>query len=186
MAHYKRELGEDEPYTEYTTQLFNVCYRVKAKTEFGPIVLAENILGMLEATLALAKWENLAFIVDEPEILIDVAEDGKNPPDVELPTPPNAQVLESVWQPDMLKWMNEGDRTQVTDYLKKVLFTLLLTATIDPLDDLETEFERWYREDAPTRALGTSPISIALTDILGDNKYELAYWCNTATPQQVQ
>lgn len=170
----KRRLGEDEPYTECTTQLFNVCYRVKAQNQFGPIVLAENILGMLEATLALAKWENLAFIVDELKILVDVAEHGKNPPDVELPASPSAQVLESVWRPDMLKWMNEGDRSRVTDYLKKVLFTLLLTATIDPFDDLKTEFERWYREGAPTRALGTSPISIALTDILGDNKYELA------------
>ena len=182
----KKRSGENEPYREYATQLFNVTYRVRAKNEFGPIVLAENILGVIEATLALAKWEHLAFIVDEVEILVDVAEDGKNPPDVELLGPPHTQVLESVWAPGMLRWMNEGDRNRIIDYLKHVFFALLLTTTIDPIDDVTTEIERWYKEDAPTRAFGTSPISIALMTVLGDNKYDLAYWCKAAPTSKVQ
>ena len=182
----KRHSGEHESYTECTTQLFDVRYRVKVKNKFGPIVLAENILGVLEAILSLAKWENLAFIVDEVDILVDMAEDGNNPPDVEMPTWENAQVLESVWAPDMLAWMNEGDRDRVSEYLRKVLFTLILTATADPLDDLKAEFQRWYNEDAPTRALGTSPISIALRDLLGENDYDLAYWCEAASAPEVQ
>ncbi len=171
------ESGDDANFTECATQLFNVWYRVKAKNAFGPIVLAENILGMLEATLALAKWENLAFIVNEVEILVDVSKEGKCPSDVEYSDPQGSQVLELVWAPDMLKWMNECDRRRVTDYLQKVLFTVLLAATVDPIDDLRKEIDSWYRQDAPTRALGTSPISVPLMDILGDDKYDLAHWC---------
>jgi len=182
----KIESGENGPYSDCTTRLFNVSYRVRAKNAFGPIVLAENILGVLEATLALAKWETLAFIVEAVDIVVDITEDGKNPPKVEFPVPPNTPVLKSVWAPDMLQWLNKGDPHRVTEYLKQVLFTLLLTTTIDPFDDLKVEFQRWCSEDAPTRALGTSPISIALRDVLGDDKYDLASWCKTSSPPQIQ
>ncbi len=45
-----------------------VTYRLKSKNSFSTIAFAEDLLSSIEAALALAQWENLAFIIDEIDI----------------------------------------------------------------------------------------------------------------------
>jgi hypothetical protein len=175
---------EIRPYQKFETTIMNVSYHVTARNDFGSIAFAENLLGIIEAALALAKWENLAFIVDEVKVVVDVDASGDNPPplDLEMPDPKGYYLI---WKPDMLEWLKKTDRKQVHDYLMKFLLRLLLGITIDPKDDLTHELERWYEEGTFNRALGMSPTSIALMDLIGKERYELSYWCKPATPPQV-
>lgn len=174
-----------EGYLELSTTLFGVRFSVETQNQFGAILLAENILGVLEATLALARWEHLAFIVDHVKIRISVDESGQAPPGVLPPSPSAPDTLTLTWSPELLDWMNRGSRQAAIEHLKQIFFMVLLITTIDPLPDLEEEFSRWMEEDAPTRAFGTSPISIAMSDIVGETLYDLAYWCKAPTSPKV-
>lgn len=181
-----RASGETGKYVWCEASILGVSYRVRAINQFGPIAFAENLLGVLEATLARAAWENLAFIVDEVEIHVEVDKQGKNPPLIEFPAGLKSQVFESIWAPDMLTWINSGDRERVVQYLKQVFFSLLLSTTIDPREELQAELKVWYNEEAPSRAFGTSPITIALVDVIGDDKYDPAYWCEGSAASQIR
>ena len=174
-------IGETRSYCEYETTIMGVGYRVTARNNFGSIAFSENLLGVIEAALALAKWENLAFIVDEVKVVVDVDASGDNPPFLDLGMPPDPEGYFLVWKPDMLEWLRKTDPKQIRDYLMKFLFKLLLDITIDPKDDLTQEFERWHDEGTFNRALGMSPTSILLMDLIGKDRYDLSYWCNPAT-----
>lgn len=179
-------LGANTEYLELCSELFGVNYRIKCRNDLGTIVIAENILGVLEATMSIAKWENLAFIVHECCVLVDAHEEGTNPPRIELQEVQSAQELKSIWAPEFLDWMNKGERTRVREYFEQFLITILLASTIDSPEDIESEIKRWMGEDARTRAFGTTPISIALVDMIGDMKYDLAYWCKATTPPPIR
>ena len=51
---------------------------IRCRNKTGPLLFAEDLLGVLESAFALAKWENLAFIVDEVKVFIDETNDGEN------------------------------------------------------------------------------------------------------------
>jgi len=176
--------GKPRPYQRFETAIMNVSYRVTVRNNIGCIAFAENLLGIIEAALVLAKWENLAFIVDEVKVVVDIDASGDNPPLLDLNMPPDPEGYYLVWKPDMLEWLRKTDRKQVHDYLMKLLLKLLLDITIDPRNDLTQELERWYEEGTFSRALGMSPTSIALMDLIGKERYELSYWCKpTASPE---
>lgn len=162
-------------YQEFETTTMNVSYCIRASDNFGPIVFAENLIGVIEAALALAKWENLAFIVDEVKVFIDIDTSGNNPPLLNLETPPDSEGYSLVWKPDMLEWLNTADRKEVHDFLMRFLLKLLLDITIDPIVDIEQELNQWHEEGAFSRAIGMSPTSIALTNIIGEEQYELRF-----------
>jgi hypothetical protein len=63
--------GQTHPYCEFKTTIMGVTYRLKSKNSFGSIVFSEDLISSIEAALALARWENLAFIIDEIEISVD-------------------------------------------------------------------------------------------------------------------
>jgi hypothetical protein len=149
---------------------------LKTRNYLGPILFSENLLGIIESALALAEWSNLAFIVDEVDFLVDVKESGNNPPKLNWGGLPSPFGYEFIWSPDMLKWFNQSGRSEITTYLMEFLLKLLLDITIDPLDDLKKEMDRWHKEDTFSRAIGTSPTSIAIIDILGDKCYDLRNW----------
>lgn len=176
---------ETRPYQKFETTIMNVSYHVTARNNFGSIAFAENLLGIIETALALAKWENLAFIVDEVKIVVDVDASGNNPPPLDLEMPPDPEGYYLIWKPDMLEWLRKTDRKQVHDYFMKFLLKLLLDITIDPKDDLTQELERWYHEGTFNRAIGMSPTSIALMDLIGKERYEFSYWRKPAASPQV-
>lgn len=177
--------GETRSYWNYESTIMGVTYRLKARNYLGPILFSENLLGIIEAALSLARWENLAFIVEEVNFLIDIKESGKNPPNLDLEAPPDPRGYQFLWLPGMLKWLNETDRAEVTDFLMQFLLKLLMDITIDPFDDLKQELDTWHKEDTFSRALGSSPTSIAIMDIIGKEPYELGYWCNTTAPSEI-
>ncbi len=61
-----------------------VKYVVETCPDFGAITFAENLLGVIEAMLAVADWRNLAFIVDEMKINVCITSDGASPPEPRL------------------------------------------------------------------------------------------------------
>jgi hypothetical protein len=180
-----RLAGEAPRHAQYTTAIMGVRYCIDVVNEFGPIGFAENLLGIIEAALSLAKWENLAFIVDQVQIEIALSDSGTNPPPFALPPPPAAQVYKLAWGSDMLKWLAEVPQDAAVDYFKKVLLSLLLSTTIDPLADLTDELRRWDSEDTFSRALGTSPTIGALTDLVRAEQYDLRHWCKASASSPV-
>jgi len=167
---------ETAPYRKFETTIMNVKYRVTTRNQFGPMAFAENLLGVIEAALALAKWENLAFIVDEVNFVIDIDATGNNPPLLEFDKPPDPDGYYLIWKPDMIEWFKKTDHEEVGRYFMQLLFKILLDITIDPLEDLREEFDRWHQEETFSRAIGMSPTCIALFDLLGEGNYEIRNW----------
>ena len=135
----------------------DVVFRVKANNNFGTISFSENLLGIIEAALALARWENIAFVVDEVNLFVNIDELGSNPPKFDLDRPPNPGGYKLIWKPDMVSWLYKNGRKEVGGYLMQFLLKLLFDITIDPMDDLKKEFDHWNESDTFIRAIGTSP-----------------------------
>jgi len=174
---------ETAPYREFETTMMGVKYAVKTRNNFGPLVFAENLLGIIEAALALAKWENMAFIVEKVNFVVDIDASGNNPPPIELTGLSDSDSCILIWKPDMVDWLCKTDTKKTGDYFMQLLLNLLFRITIDPLEDLQRELEKWHKEDTFSRAIGTSPTCLALLDIIGENAYELRHWYKTpATP----
>jgi hypothetical protein len=176
----KEVTGETRTYCNYETSVMGIRFRLTTRNSFGPIAFSENLLGIIEAALASARWENLAFVVDAVHILVDVDESGQNPPPLALDVPPEPGGYRFIWRPDMLEWLNITERERVCNYLMQLLLKLMFDITIDPMEDLVKELDYWGKEHTFSRSLGTSPTSIALEDLLGKDRYELAHWCNPA------
>jgi hypothetical protein len=175
----------DDSFVRLETTLFEVRYVVSVRNQFGPTIFSENLLGVLEAALATAKWENLAFVVDTVELIVDCDDSGENPPVPSVLAPPNPQELRLLWKPDMLQYLNGPKRSETIVYLESLLLRLLLTSTIDPMPDLERELQSWHTEQSFSRALSASPISIQTVDLIGEHQYGLPYWSKRPSPPTV-
>jgi hypothetical protein len=177
----------NEQYITYYTKIMGVEYRIKSRNDFPTLVLAENLLGIIEAAFALARWENLAFIVDRFDILLDIDDTtGKTPPESRfLERADNDDGHPLIWKTDMLEWLNRGPRREVGDYLNQFLFHLLFSITIDPQQDLEEELDHWHQEETFERALGLSPTCIIVDDLIGKAKYGIEGWRNPAATSQL-
>jgi hypothetical protein len=173
---------ESRTICKFQTRLFGVKYQIRCRNKIGPLLFAENLLGVLESALALAKWENLAFIVEEVNIFIDEAADGESPPKNDWEHFGVSGEQKLIWKPDLVEWM----RTNVSsfrEFLHQLLLRILAATTIDPLKDLERELDIWHKEKSFERALTSSPTSIGLVDLLGKDCYDLNNWINgTPTP----
>ncbi|MGD0650347.1 MAG: hypothetical protein ABSA97_04280 [Verrucomicrobiia bacterium] len=168
----------------FSTKLFGVTYRIRCRNKLGPLLFTENLLGVLESALALVKWENFAFIVDEVKIYVDEDDVGSNPPPLKLEHFGSAKEQKIIWKPDMLEWMRLN-RAEFCDYMLGFLLQLLIATTIDPIKDLKKELETLKAEKSFERALATSPTSMAILDLLGKDKYDLNNWINSAPTQTV-
>jgi hypothetical protein len=177
--------GDTKPRCIYQTSIMGVHYRMTCDNHFGAIAFSENLMGMLEAALAVAAWENLAFIVDSVDMKVSVRAGGRNPPPLALSEPPSPQGYEFVWKSDMLSWMRTIDRKTFSDYLLQFLLKLLMDITVDPMEDLEQELNRWNDEHVFSLALGTSPTAIAVTHLLGEDGYDFRLWHRTSASSSI-
>ena len=100
--------GQTEAMSVLEARMMGVRYRVESRTAFSTVTFAENLLGIIEAAFALANWENLAFIIDEVDILVDVSDRGSNPPAIDLETQTTRPAYEFLWRDDMLEWMRQS------------------------------------------------------------------------------
>jgi hypothetical protein len=158
-----------------STSLLGVDYRVNVRNEFGILLLAENLLAILEAALASARWENLAFIHDRFDLTLDVEGGGRNPPEIRFEQPHSRDGYRLVFGPGVLDWMNRGPRDGVSDFFGQFLFSVLLTTTIDPYDDLRAELDSWHHEEVFSRALAFSPLSTMAADLIGSRGYDIQH-----------
>jgi len=147
-------------------------------------LFVENLLGVLESALALAKWENLAFVVDEVVLFVDEDHSGKNPPDMKFGRSESISEEKLLWKPDMIEWMRTNP-VDLRNFLHSLLLHILFTTTIDPIKDLKQELATWNEQKSFERALNATPTSVAVIDLLGRDKYDLNHWINGATPQAV-
>ncbi len=169
---------------QFTTQLFGVTYRIRCRNKIGPLLFAENLLGVLESALALARWENLAFIVDEVKLFVDESPEGENPPKTDFEHFGCLREQKLIWKPDMLDWMRKNVAS-FRDFLLGLLLRILVASTIDPWKDLERELDDWHKEKSFERALNSSPTSVALLDLVGKDCYELNNWINGTTASKI-
>ena len=177
--------GQTHSYCEFKTDVLGVRYRIECRNTFGAILFAENLLGVIEAMYALAKWENLAFILDEIRFLVDEATTGKNPPEVEWNQVPPDGSYELILKHDSFEWLMTSNQKEICEWLHRFALKIVVDATIDPPDELFQELHRWGEEGTFDRALGTSPIGIVVANILGPELYDLNYWYRSATPPSV-
>lgn len=165
-------------------EVLGVKYRVRCRNSIGPTLITESLLGVLDAALADARWENFAFVFDEVRIYIDESEDGKNPPSLEKIKWDVVDELPQVWAPDTLQWIhdNQGEFHQ---YLISFLGMLVAAITIDPWEDLKRELKYWRKRGVFDRILIATRNSIALVDVVGRKKYDLNYWIKAAAAQEI-
>lgn len=172
--------GQHLSVSTYSTRLLGVDFILSVRNNYGAILLAENILSVLEAALAVAKWENLAFIVNSLKIHIEIDSRGQLPPEIDIKSLSRVDELHLQCPATILDWMNGKDREKVPDFLKHLLFAILIMLTIDPLDDLHEELKRWEKVNVFSRALSLCPLSLALIDLIGGNeRYGFSYWSKT-------
>lgn len=163
---------EFKEYKKINTEIMGVNYIVTTRNILGTILISENLLGIIEAALCLAKWENFAFIVDEVKFIVDTDDSGRNPPleIIETETDPRGYFL--IWKPDVLEYIKTSPR-EIQEFFKKFFFKILLDSTIDPTKDLKEEFERLHSEDTFSRAMSFTPTGRINLTILGDDYYDI-------------
>jgi hypothetical protein len=177
--------AETRTICEFKTKLFGVTYHIRCRNKLGPLLFAENFLGVLESAFALAKWENFAFVVDEVKIFIDESAEGENPPKTNFKHFGCVQEQKLIWKPDMIEWMRENVGP-FRKFLFRLLLEILFTSTIDPIDDIQKELDAWDKEKCFERALNSSPTSIALLDLLGPKKYDINNWISGAPASKIR
>jgi hypothetical protein len=170
------ELPETSPQIRYRTSVYGVQYTTNVANSYAPIAFAENLLGIIEAALALARWEDLAFVVDDVEFAIGMDLGGKSPPDLPVDKPPGPEGYRLVFGPDMLSWLQSSPQEGVGAYLQTALVMVLLHATVDPLEDIEAMLAQWHSEETFSRALGSSPTIHAVDQLLGADCCGIQHW----------
>jgi hypothetical protein len=142
------------------------------------------MLGVLDAALADARWENFAFIFDDVRFLVDETNEGKNPPSLEQIQWNVVAELPQVWTEDALQWIHDH-QSGFHEYLIVFLSLLITSITIDPWKDLKLELDHWGKRGVFDRILIATRNSIALTDVVGREKYDLNYWIKAAAAQEI-
>jgi hypothetical protein len=164
--------------------LLGVKYTFRCRNSIGPTSIAESMLGVLDAALADARWENFAFVFDDVRISVDEARDGKNPPSLEQIKWNVVAELPQVWAPDALQWIHDH-QSAFHEYLTVFLGLLISSITIDPWEDLKGEIDHWKKRGVFDRVIIAIRNSIALTDIVGREKYDPNYWIKAAAAQEI-
>jgi hypothetical protein len=176
--------GEMRYNSLFEHEILGVRYRVRCRNSIGPTLITESLLGVLDAAFADARWENFAFIFDEVCLHVDETSEGKNPPSLEPMRWNVVNELQQFWSPDALKWIHDN-RNSFHDHLVSFLSTLVVATTIDPWEDLKRELDYWHERGVFDRILVATQNSIALTDIVGREKYDLNYWIKAAAAQEI-
>src|SRR5207249_1281059 len=123
--------------------------------------ITESLLGVLDAALADARWENFAFVFDEVRIHVDETKEGKNPPSLETIQWNVIDELQQIWAIDAIQWIHDN-WSDFHQYLTSFLGVLIAAITIDPWDDLKRELKYWRKRGVFDRILIATHNSIAV------------------------
>src|SRR5262249_43988571 len=115
----------DAAFFTFSTNWFGVEYRITSRNSPGSVLLAENLLGILEAALAVARWENLAFIQERFELRVDISTNGKNPAEIDFIKPPRNGEFRLECGSDLFDWLCQGPREEMLDWVRYFLFSVL-------------------------------------------------------------
>jgi len=157
-------------------ELLGVKYEIRFQSSFGAALIAEGIIGMLDAAFALAKWQNFAIIYENVRIFVSSSAKGENPPVLRQPFNPMVE-LDQLWKDDVEVFIRTS-RGQLSEYLRHLLTLLLASITIDSMIDLKAEISRWQESGVFDRALLAVDSNIALCDLVGEKYYNLNFWFN--------
>ena len=175
---------EARSFVEFQTNIYGVTFKLRSRNRLGPVLFAENLLGVLEAVFAATEWANVAFGTDVVRLFVDEADDGDSPPKPNLFEKPWSEERRFVWKTGMSDWM-ENNIFPFRDYLMELAAGLFMAVTIDPDEDTEAEIKRWAEDDIVNSALFFSPTSLAIINLFGTEEYELSRWCNAASSQEM-
>jgi hypothetical protein len=103
-----RLCGEMRYNCTFEHEILGVKYRVRCRNSIGPTLITESILGVLDAALAHARWDNFAFVFDEVKIYVDETKEGNNPPSLEKIKWDVVDELPQIWASDALKWIHDN------------------------------------------------------------------------------
>jgi len=159
--------------------LDTLSFEILCGNSLGPQLIAENILGMLDAAFARAKVENFAIIHERITLEIVEDESGVNPPDLTKLMEGFMDPLQQVWKGSFPSWLI-NNRGLYGSYLSRFLKFFLFFSTIDPFEDVKKELDYWAKNGVFERALVSVHGSIALLDVLGKNSYDLDKWINAS------
>jgi len=179
-----RLCGEMRYNCTFEHEILGVKYKMRCRNSIGPTLIAESLLGALDAAFADARWENFAFVFDEVRIHVDETEEGQNPPSLETIKWNVVDELQQIWAPDAIQWIHDN-QNDYHQYLTSFLGMLTAAITIDPWEDLKCELKYWRKRGVFDRILIATRNSIALVDIVGREKYDLNYWIKAASAQEI-
>src|SRR5436190_917560 len=89
-------------------EILGVKYRLRCRNSIAPTLITESLLGVLDAALADARWENFAFVFDEVRIHVDETKEGKNPPSLETIQWNVIDELQQIWAIDAIQWIHDN------------------------------------------------------------------------------
>jgi hypothetical protein len=176
--------GETRSVCTYSTTIRGVCYTIRCRNKMGPILFAENLLGVIENFFALAKWENFAFVTEKVSIFVDEVPEGKSPPDINFEHFAHGREQRLLFALGLETWLLDH-RKQAADFLELLLLKIIFASTIDPHDDIEKELAEMHREATFDRALAFSPTAVAVLDLIQPKFYDINYWLNATSAQKI-
>lgn len=167
--------SETEEYWRGETTLLGVHFVARAKNNTAGVLIAENLLGILELVLSRARWENLAFTVDELEVTIELAASSANPPllTADLVSGPKPVVIS--FGSDAEQWMAQHSK-DAQRFMRDLLLNIVMSITMDPPDKLQAEFSRWEQSGMINSIAPVTPSSVLVRNLLGKLRYDIDSW----------
>jgi hypothetical protein len=172
-AHFKPIIGWDGEAATFATQISGIKFIIESPQDFGAISFSENLLGVIEAILALANLTKDAFVVDQVQIGVDIKDYGNNPPLPLIQMSSRTATIKLIWKPGVADWLASTDGDMIVDYFLAICRIVLEHASIHSGSGLKAKLAEWHKEGALDRALGTSPTMHAVDNLIGQDCYNL-------------
>lgn len=167
--------SETEEYWRGETTLLGVRFIVRARNNTAAVFFAENLLGSLELLLSRARWEDLAFSIDEFEVTIDLGASGANPPSVTPESLSGAEPVVLTFTSDLEQWMAEHGG-EVQSFMRELLLKIVTSITMDPFDKMKAELVRWHDSGVVNTIAPVTPSSVLVRNLLGKMRYDIDFW----------
>jgi hypothetical protein len=173
--------GETRSWWRMGSTLWGVDFNIECRNRPGIVGIAENMLGIIEGILATVSIERIAFLAENITVSLDEGGDDGYP-NVEVLWPTGR--CEIAVKP-LADSMNASEQYMCREWIHQCAINAILNVTVDPIDDLLEEFEKWGKEGAYERAFTLSPSWLYVSDLLRGVPYELSGFVKDSASQEI-
>ena len=175
--------GEGTRELSVKTTVMGVLYQFDCLDNLDAQMFAENALGVLEAMYALADWESFAFVTSRMVFNVSVQ-------------PASSNVAEDGWGTfnpngsnnlkiplDVFAAQSMDELNLLSDGLRQLMIEIVFRATVDPIDELVEELDKWHASGTFARALNCMPTWTVTNNFISKDEHDIRNWA--AAPSEV-